>query len=209
MKRLLLGVLIVIVVLIIAGLAMFPRDGFSARGNPSRFETLTATTARRLSIPKEARDRKNPVPASPEVLKAAMLHFADHCAVCHANDGSGRTEMGRNMYPKVPDMRKPGTQNLTDGEIYYIIENGIRLTGMPAWGQGGDNDKETWELVYFIRRLPQLTNAEQRQMKAANPKTEEERQEEKEEEEFLNGTDNDSTATPESGANKKAPGRKH
>jgi mono/diheme cytochrome c family protein len=189
MKTLLLVLLVVVVVLVIVGVAMFPRDGFSARGNPSALETFAAKTSRSLSLPKAAKDKKNPVPASPEVLKAGMLHFADHCATCHANDGSGRTEMGRNMYPKVPDMRKPDTQNLTDGEIYYIIENGIRLTGMAAWGQGGDDDRETWQLVHFIRHLPQLTKAEEKQMKAANPKTEDERQEEKEEEEFLNGTD--------------------
>src|SRR5689334_15388237 len=194
MKKLLLLLVVIVVVVIIAGVVMIPRDGFSARGNPSAFETFAAKSSRRFSMPKEARDMKNPVPASPEVLKAAMLHFADHCATCHANDGSGRTEMGRNMYPKVPDMRKD-TQNLTDGEIYYIIENGIRLTGMPAWGKGGNDDKETWQLVHFIRHLPQLTKAEEKQMKAANPKTEEERQEAKEDEEFLNGTDNEKQDT--------------
>lgn len=192
MKKLAVIVVIVLAVLLLVGLAILPRDGFSARGNPSAFETVAAKSARRWSIPKTARDRTNPVPNSPEVLKKAMLHFADHCATCHGNDGSGRTEMGRNMYPKVPDMRKPDTQKLTDGELYYIVENGIRLTGMPAWGEGGDNDQETWELVRFIRHLPQLTGPEERQMEAANPKTEEERKEEKEEEEFLNGTDTES-----------------
>ena len=56
-------------------------------------------------------------------------HFADHCATCHANDGSGNTEMGRGLYPKAPDMRLPATQNLSDAELFYIIENGVRLTG--------------------------------------------------------------------------------
>jgi mono/diheme cytochrome c family protein len=204
MKKLVLIVIIVLAAIVLVGLAMFPRDGFSARGNPSRFETFAAKSARRFSIPKAAREKKNPIPNTPEVVKGGMLHFADHCSTCHANDGSGRTEMGRNMYPKVPDMRKADTQNLSDGEIYYIIVNGIRLTGMPAWGQGGDDDRETWALVHFIRHLPKLTNAEQRQMKAANPKTEEERQEDKEEEEFLSGTDTNTTETKASDK-----GRKH
>ena len=196
MNKLVLVVLIVLAIGALVALFMFPRDGFSARGNPLAVETFAAKSARGMSIPKSARDMKNPSPDTPEVLHAAMLHFADHCAVCHANDGSGRTEMGRNMYPKVPDMRKSDTQNLSDGELYYIIENGIRLTGMPAWGKGGSDDQETWQLVRFIRHLPKLTNAEQREMRAANPKTEEERQEEKEEEEFLNGSD---TKEPEKG----------
>jgi len=189
MKKLVIVLLILVALVIIGGVFLIPRDGFSARGTPSALETFAAKSTRRLSMPKSARDKRNPVQESPEVLKKAMLHFADHCADCHENDGSGRTEMGRNMYPKVPDMRKPDTQNLTDGEIYYIIENGIRLTGMPAWGKGGDDDQETWALVHFIRHLPKLSKAEERQMKAANPKTEEERQEDKEEEEFLNGAD--------------------
>ena len=70
-------------------------------------------------------------------------HFADHCASCHGNDGRGNTEMGRNLYPKAPDMRQSGTQHLSDGELYWIIENGVRLTGMPAWGDGSGNDPDT------------------------------------------------------------------
>ena len=69
------------------------------------------------------------------VLVANQPLTADHCATCQANGGSGQTEIGQNLYPKAPDMRLPRTQNLRDGEIYYIINNGVRLTGMPAWGE--------------------------------------------------------------------------
>ena len=93
------------------------------------------------------------MPASPESVKKGLEHFADHCAMCHANDGSGAAEMGRGLYPRVPDMRLPATQSLTDGELFYIIENGVRLTGMPAWGTGTPEGEEaTWHLVRFIRR---------------------------------------------------------
>ena len=71
--------------------------------------------------------------ATPEVIAAGMAHYADHCAACHANDGSAETQIGLGMYPRPPDMRQPATQTLTDGELFYIIENGVRLTGMPAW----------------------------------------------------------------------------
>jgi hypothetical protein len=98
-------------------------------------------------------------------------HFADHCASCHANDGGGATELGRNMFPRAPDMRLPDTQNLTDGEIYWVIANGIRLTGMPAWGPGGPDDADTWKLVHFIRRLKDLTAADPKAMKALNPRS--------------------------------------
>jgi hypothetical protein len=81
-------------------------------------------------------------------------------------------------------MRLPTTQNLTDGEIYYVIHNGIRLTGMPAWGS--DHDDDSWKLVQFIRHLPQLTADEEREMESLNPKGPGEKQEELEEEQFLN-----------------------
>ena len=62
------------------------------------------------------------------------------------------------MYPPAPDMREADTQNMTDGELFYIVQNGIRLTGMPVWGSGSDHDAEdSWKLVRFIRHLPKLT----------------------------------------------------
>jgi hypothetical protein len=89
-------------------------------------------------------------------------------------------------------MRLPDTQRLTDGELYWIIENGVRLTGMPAWGDGGPNDVDTWTLVHFVRHLSDLTADQINDMKALNPKTPEEINEEQEDRDFLNGT-NDAT----------------
>ncbi|MDP9052508.1 MAG: c-type cytochrome [Acidobacteriota bacterium] len=159
--------------------------GFSARAEPSRTETMLATYARATAMPSDARSLKNPVYASSDVLHESMAHFADHCAVCHANNGGGQTMFGNGLYPKPPDLRLPRTQNLTDGEIFYIVENGIRMSGMPAFG-GSDSSEDSWKLVYFIRHLPQLTPQEEAQMESLNPKTPEEAQEEKDEEQFLN-----------------------
>ena len=175
---------VVIVAVAIAGFTTI-RRGFSARDNPSAIETYIAMTARRLSVPASKRNAANPFLQSPEVLAEARAHFADHCAICHGNDGRGKTQIGQNLYPKAPDMRLPQTQNLTDGEIYYTIHNGIRLTGMPAWG-ADVKDEDSWKLVLFIRHLPQLTPAEESEMEALNPKGPGERQEEQEEEQFLN-----------------------
>src|SRR5439155_12270447 len=83
------------------------RRGFSARDNPSVVETYVAKTARRLSVPVSERNAKNPFPPTPEVLSEGRAHFADHCATCHGNDGSGKTQIGQNLYPKTPDMRLP------------------------------------------------------------------------------------------------------
>ena len=144
-----------------------------------------AKTARKLSVPASGRDTKNPSAPTTEVLSEARAHFADHCATCHGNDGTGTTEIGQNLYPKPPDMRQPETQKLTDGQIYYIIHNGIRLTGMPAWGGSGKDD-DSWKLVLFIRHLPQMTPQEMKEMEPFNPKSAAERSEQEDEQRFLN-----------------------
>ena len=162
-------------------------QGFSARAEPSRVERFVARAARRLAVPPRARNTANPVTFSADVWAESRAHFADHCAMCHANDGSGDTEIGRTLYPKAPDMRLDDTQRLSDGELYWIIENGVRLSGMPAWGDGSDHDLDTWKLVHFVRHLRELTPEHLNDMKALNPKSPSERQEEQEDRDFLEG----------------------
>ena len=165
----------------------FVAAGVSARNKPGPIETRFARAARHLMIPRSARRMKNPETATPEVLASARQHFADHCASCHANDGSGGTEMGHHLYPRAPDMREAETQDLSDGELYYIIENGIKLTGMPAWGHGGDTDQDTWKLVLFIRLLPHQTKKDLDDMEQFNPRSPADIKEEEYEKQFLNG----------------------
>lgn len=167
--------------------ALWVHHGFSAREDPSWLETKLARAMRGWAVPRGAKRLVNRVPATPEVLAEARAHWADHCAICHANDGSGETPIGRSLYPKVPDMRAAPSQELSDGELYYIIQNGIRLSGMPAWGETGDHDQESWGLVRFIRHLPKLGPEELEEMKKLNPKSSHELREEREEERFLQG----------------------
>jgi mono/diheme cytochrome c family protein len=163
-------------------------NGLSARAQPGSLEILIAHAARKAAMPAGARDKQNPAPASDEVLADARAHWADHCASCHSNNGSGDTEMGKHMYPPAPDMRQSGTQKLSDGELFYIIQNGVRFTGMPAWGTGAHHDEQdSWKLVRFIRHLPKLTAGEEEEMESLNPKTPDELKEEQEEKDFLNG----------------------
>src|SRR6267143_639960 len=144
--------------------AMLLRGGISARTEPSSLEASLALKARRIAL-RSSRDKRNPVAPAPEVISEGLSHFADHCASCHANDGSGQTDMGRHLCPRVPDMRLAQTQELTDGELFAIIEDGVRVTGMPA---GGDKSEQSqlasWHLVHFIRHLPRLTPEERLQM---------------------------------------------
>ena len=164
------------------------RGGFSTRTPPSGFEAAVAVSARSLAFPAKSRHLQNPVPSSPKVIAEAKAHWADHCAQCHANNGSGETELGRNLYPRPPDMRREETQKLTDGELYSTINNGVRLSGMPAFGTPGDDDLDSWKLVDFVRYLPRMSQEESSQMEKLNPKTADELKEEQMEDQFLNGT---------------------
>jgi mono/diheme cytochrome c family protein len=145
------------------------RRGFSALATPSAIEEFAATTTRKLAVPSAYRQLRNPIMPSTENIRAGMEHFSDHCATCHSNDGSGQTFFGKGLYPKPPDMCAAGTQNKSDGELYYTIQNGVRLSGMPAFSEAHTAEK-TWRLVLFIRHLPHITPEELTEMKALNPK---------------------------------------
>jgi predicted CXXCH cytochrome family protein len=135
--------------------------GLSTADEPTYLETVAARTTRHLAIPHQARAEKNPLLPTSDLLKEASDDYQTKCAVCHGVDGSGMTAVGRNLYPKVPDLRAPPTQDLTDGEIRYIIRNGVRLTGMPGWAHPHDEQSDgSWKLVLFIRSLRGLTPAE-------------------------------------------------
>lgn len=159
-------------VIVIAGVAFLSmiRRGFSAHDEPSRVEVMMARAMRHWAVPSDLRDLNNPVPLTPQVLAEGRAHFADHCAGCHGNDGKGGG-MGKQMYPKTPDMTLAATQSLSDGELFSIIENGVRLTGMPGFGSGtAESAYDSWSLVRFIRHLPKLTPQELAEMQKLNPK---------------------------------------
>jgi cytochrome c len=162
--------------------------GFSAKTEPHAVEVWMARQIRHLAIPIEKRNAQNPIPLSPGVIKESLAHFADHCAICHANNGSGQTPIGKNVYPKAPDLRLADTQSMSDGELFWVIHNGIRFTAMAAWGEGDPaQDMGSWKLVHFIRHLPHLTPEELDQMKALNPKTKKDLEEEAASVQFLQG----------------------
>jgi mono/diheme cytochrome c family protein len=183
-----------IVLVVITGVAggvlafSIARRGLSARAEPAWAEVLVARAMRRLATPREVQSMTNTVAPTEAVLTEGLEHFADHCAVCHANNGSGDTAIGRGLYPRAPDMRAAPTQELSDGELFSIIENGIRLTGMPAWSTGTpEGERASWGLVHFIRQLPKLTDDEISRMEALNPKGAEQWREEEEARRFLAG----------------------
>jgi mono/diheme cytochrome c family protein len=165
--------LLLMTVMVGAGSIYVVSTGLNAQPEPTAMETRVARTIRGFAIPREVKARSNPIGTSADDLKPGLEHFARYCAMCHGNDGSGQgAAIGRGLFPKPPDLRADATQRLTDGEIFYIIENGIRFTGMPAFGTGKPDpagDKQVWQLVRFIRHVPRIATDEIDWMKSLNP----------------------------------------
>ena len=188
MPRIVYRILAVLGLLAVAGLVLgvvtVRQSGLSARDEPSAVEARLARLVRGVAIPDVVRRRVNPVPSTPATMAEARAHFADHCASCHGNDGGGRTALGRRLYPRAPDMRLPATQSLSDGELFHVIENGIRFTGMPGWG-GEVAPEVSWKLVLFIRHLPRLGPEDILEMERLNPRSPEEWREFQQDQEFL------------------------
>lgn len=165
-----------LLVLIVGGgavLAYARGTGLRSQASPGPVETRVARAIRSVAIPTTERRRLNPLANSRDASNEGLQHFARYCALCHGNDGSGhKTPLGNGLFPKPPDLRDELTQRLTDGEIFYIVENGVRFTGMPAFGTGvrtEAGDRQTWQLVTFIRRLPSITAEEIGWMESLNP----------------------------------------
>jgi mono/diheme cytochrome c family protein len=156
----------------LAAIGYVRSTGLRGQPAPGAAETWAARSIRSLAIPGDLKSRTIPAGASGESLWLGMQHFARYCALCHANNGSGeKTPLGNGLYPKPPDLRAAATQQLTDGELFYIIDNGVRFTGMPAFGTGESTpagDKQLWELVQFVRHLPTLTADELGEMEGMN-----------------------------------------
>lgn len=170
LMKMLIKLLLLLVVCGLVGVGGFlwyvkVNGGFSARTAPTAVEALLARTARSLALPSSVGSSKNPLEITPLLIAEARDHFADHCAVCHGNNGDGKTMINEGLYPPAPDMRTKTTQDLSDGELFYIIKNGVRLSGMPGWG---GEDAENWKLVAFIRHLPKLSEKEIELMREIN-----------------------------------------
>ncbi len=133
-------------------------QGCSAGKPPSKEETGLANAAKDVAIPLEAGKKKNPLPETDEVVSQGQEVFLGSCAQCHAADGRGDTTIGRNMAPPAMDLSSSHVQHWSDAELFWIIQNGVRLTGMPAW-HSSISDNDTWKLARFIHNLPRLDAA--------------------------------------------------
>lgn len=126
---------------------------------PGRLETAIARRLVVLSIPASARRQVNPNAASSDTWRAGAVRFQQHCAFCHGAGGRGESSVATRMYPPVPDLADPAIQGMSDGALFAVIQHGVRWTGMPAF-RGTHGPDEIWQLVSFVRRVPQLKPAD-------------------------------------------------
>jgi mono/diheme cytochrome c family protein len=144
-------VLVLAVALILIALVRF---NLSALPEPGRLETRVITLAKRFLIERASEHGIPPRPADKRAsVSAGGTHYGLDCSVCHSDDGRGQTPLGQAMYPRVADLTGQRVQSYSDQELFWIIQNGIRLTGMPAFGKVETED-HIWDLVNYVRTLP-------------------------------------------------------
>src|SRR6202789_205639 len=132
--------------------------GCTADQHPSQGETSLANAAKDVTIPLEAGKMKNPLPETAEVVSQGQEVFLGSCAQCHGADARGDTSLGRSMDPPAMDLSSSHVQHWSDAELFWIIQNGVRLTGMPSWKSSISED-DTWKLARFIHNLSHLDAA--------------------------------------------------
>ncbi len=188
-RRLALAVLVAIGVGGVLLVGFLLRGGVSARPEPSAAEALLARRLRHWAIPRDMRERLNPLPATPEIVAEGRAHFADHCALCHANDGGGDTEIGRGLYPQGARHAPAGNAGALRRRALRIIKNGVRLTGMPAWGsdRSGRATKRLGSSCTSSAIFPRSRRPSSARCRSSTPRARARRQEEREEREFLEG----------------------
>ena len=151
--------------LIVAAVFATGSYNVAATAPPSKLEAKLAAWALNRSVAKRAPSTKNPLAATAETWKAGFEHYKEMCVQCHGAPGVDAAEMGMGLNPPAPDLTLPRVQARPDGELFWIVGNGIRTTGMPAFSPT-HKPEEIWKIVAFLRHLPELTDGEQKAMKA-------------------------------------------
>jgi len=146
-------------------LALFvlaPSLNWSAAATPSAIEKNLAGLVLHRWVRRHAAVQNNPLPASEQNLKTGQREFGEHCAVCHGPDGSAHDLIGADFYPPIARLQK-GAPGWSDGELFFIIANGIRYTGMPGFG-AHHGAATIWQIILWVRHLPHLSAAEKAQI---------------------------------------------
>jgi mono/diheme cytochrome c family protein len=153
MKRWILFVVLALAVaaaVVIVGLTQIRLDALQ---EPGHIETVLASQAKHFLVHRSSRGGIPPAPANlQESVQQGDKFYATDCSMCHGPDGHTPTDTGRWMYPRASDLTSPAVQGYSDSELFWIVKNGIRLSGMPAFGKV-ESDEHIWNLVHYLRTL--------------------------------------------------------
>ena len=140
-------------------------------------------------VPTDVAAQVNPVKPTAASQAFAKKMYGYDCAMCHGANGNGKGDLAVEQKLSLKDYTDPAAlKDMSDGELFSIIKNGVRFTGMPAWGsESPESDRDSWKLVHFIRHLPKITKAELSGMEVMNPVSPMELKERDEEARFLEG----------------------
>ena len=172
--RFLAGVVFAVVALAVAGAAFLWTGWFDVAASvpPGALETRIAGVARDRSIARRAPHATNPLGKDPAALRDGGEHYKEMCVTCHGAPGVDASEIGDGLNPPAPDLTLTRIQTRSDGELFWIVQNGIRMSGMPSFGPT-HKDREIWAIVAFLRHLPELTPEEEKALAEATREHEE------------------------------------
>jgi mono/diheme cytochrome c family protein len=153
MKRWILLVLIALALAAVVVIVGFTQIKLDALQEPGHLETVVATQAKHLLVRWSSREG---IPTAPTNLQASIEEgdklYGTECAMCHGPDGHTATDAGRWMYPRASDLISSAVQQYSDRELFWIVKNGIRLSGMPGFGKV-ESDEHVWNLAHYLRTL--------------------------------------------------------
>jgi mono/diheme cytochrome c family protein len=159
MRRWILGMVIAVVFAIILLIVGFTELRIDALQEPGHLETIVATRAKHILIHRSSRNDIAQAPANRQSsLREGEMLFGGECAACHGADGHTLTDAGRWMYPRAADLTSPEVQQYSDRDLFWIVKNGVRFSGMPAFGRI-ESDENIWDLVQYVRTLPGSTRS--------------------------------------------------
>lgn len=162
----------VIIVLVVAGILaiLFIRSGIynvAATYPDSAPAEWVLSNTMDNSVKRHARDIKVPALDDPAMINRGFRHYEEDCVICHGAPGTRIGEVGRGLNPKPPELTEVAG-DWKPSELFWITKNGVRMTGMPAWGVI-DSDKELWDTVAFVRELPSMSPAQYKAMSRKTP----------------------------------------
>jgi mono/diheme cytochrome c family protein len=160
---------VAVIALLLAIFFMLPSLNWGALRKPGKLEHKLADYVTSHWVHGNADQKLNPLPPTPENLKAGQRDFEEHCSGCHGLEGNGENRFEADFYPPVPKLTG-GAQKWSDGELYFIIANGISMTGMPGFAKNHDS-KEIWGMVLWVRHLPQLSPPEKTEIESRSHMT--------------------------------------